>query len=152
MRALESTNPDECATAAVELGAAGATSALPKLRLLTTHASDIVAIAAMYACWQLGEDRIDIDRLVTALGSDSEEVVQETIQAVSGIGAALVDRLAPILSESPAKAALALRALDEIHAPAAKDAIRALGTKDRDLSDLRRDVLDDWEDEDSDAD
>ncbi len=146
MQSLASNNRYQRATAAIELGKRRIRQALPELRRLTTDSDDIVAIAAMYACWELGEDLISIERIVAALESDSEEDVQQAVETVGAIGEPFVAKLAPLLMQSPDRARLALKLLDEIGGPEARRLVQFMRSDDPDVAALVREILDDWED------
>ena len=147
-RALDSADANERAQAAVRLGEIQAQTVLPKLRALTRNPEDVVALAAMYSCWLLGEDTINTGRVVEALASGDESLVQEAIQVVCQIGHPMVDKFRVVLGDTPSKAPTVLAALDDLHEPAARTIIEAFRTDDPTLLALKREILDDWDRQD----
>jgi len=146
IRALDSTDANERAQSAVRLGELQARTALPKLRALTENKDDIVALAAMYSCWLLSEDRINTTRVIDALASDDESLVQEAINVICQIGHPMVDKLRTALSSAVTNASTVLSALDDLHDPAARAIIEEFHTDDPALLALKREILDDWDD------
>jgi hypothetical protein len=107
----------------------------------------LVALAGMFACWKLGEERLSMDRLLSAFKSDDEELVQQAVHTVCAIGGPLIPRLTPLLSRSPEDAMLALKLLEEIGGPEALQAIQAVQPADKEMSALVEEILEDWDDE-----
>jgi hypothetical protein len=148
IRSLESSDRHRCAEAAIRLGDGKAAAALPRLRELSEADDDVIALAAMYACWKLGDDRIRVTRVIDALASGDEERVQMAVHTACEIGQPMIAKLAPVLLESPERAKIALALLDDIHAPAARRVINELETVDPELAATQEKVLQLW---DSDA-
>lgn len=137
------------ANAAIQLGQLGDRQSVDQLRELTDDTDQMVAIAAMYGCWQLGVDVVAIDRMVAALSSGDEELVQESVFALCQMGEAVVPKLAQLLIEQPAHAGNILRVLADIGGEVSRKTIRDFETGDPDLVDTIQELLDDWDDEDS---
>lgn len=147
IRSLVSADRHERAQASILLGKQGVTSALGELRVLVDDDDPIVALAGMFACWKLGEDRLSMDRLLSAFKSGDEELVQQAVCTVYAIGVPLIPRLTPLLNQSPEDAMLALKLLDEIGGPEALQAIQAVRSADKEVSALVEEILGDWDDE-----
>lgn len=147
IRSLGSADRHERAQAAILLGKRQATSALGELRALVEDEDPIVALAGMFACWKLGEDRISMDRLLSAFKSGDEALVQQAVQTICAIGVPLIPRLTPLLSQSTENAMLALKLLEEIGGAEALHAIQAVQPADKEMSELVEEILEDWEDE-----
>jgi HEAT repeat protein len=147
IRALGSADNQERAEAAIKLGQQKVSRALPDLRALSSDEDAVVSLAAMFACWQLGEDRIAIDRIFSALNSEDEALMQQAVHTVSAIGRPLVPKLKPFLDHAPEIAISALRLLEEIGGSEALDAIKATRSTDPEVSALVDEILEDWEDE-----
>ncbi len=150
LRSLDSDDPNERASAAIELGASAACEAKPALRELCSSEDTLVATAAMFACWNLGEDWIDPKRFLEALGSRDESTMQLAVQAVTTIGTPMVKKFSPLLQSSARETELILRALDDIHTREAREAIAESPLTELDLITLRQSILDDWESDDED--
>jgi len=147
IRSLGSKDRHERAQAAIQLGEQRATSALGSLRDLVDDDAPIVAVAAMFACWKLGEDRISTERLLSAFKSDDEALVQQAVQTVSAIVPPLIPRLTPLFSQSSADAMLALKLLEEVGGSEALQVIQAVRPKDEGVRKLVEEILEDWDDE-----
>lgn len=148
--ALASTNRHERAFAAIKLGEKGVESALPKLRALVDEDDDIVAMAGMYACRQLGEDRTSIKRFISALRSGEEEIVQQAVHTICRLGTFMVPKLKSLLHEPPETAMLALELLGEIGGDEARQAVFELRTDDERVRGLAEELLEDWDDDNED--
>ncbi len=142
---LESDNRHARAVAAIQLGQSGVTKALPQIRPLVSDSDDIIAFAAMYACWLLGEDRISIDRLVMALDSEDEEVIQQVAQTITAIGDFLVPKLEALIKQSPKMAIHSLNLLEEIGGPTALTAIKSVESNDQEVTELINEIVEDWD-------
>ncbi len=99
------------ATAAIQLGQLGDRQSIDQLLNLSNDPDDLVAVAAMYACWQLGIDAVAIDRMVAALASSDEELVQESVFALCDMGESIVPKLTNLLGEQKQFANSILRVL-----------------------------------------
>ena len=147
IRSLGSADRQERAEAAIKLGQQKVAHALPDLRSLSIDDDAVVALAAMFACWQFGEDRIEIDRILSALNSENEALIQQAVHTVSAIGSPLIPKLKPFLGQAPEVAMPALRLLEEIGGTEALDAVKATRSADAEVSALVDEILEDWEDE-----
>lgn len=145
LAALDSDDSNERAMAAIELAANGVSAAKPKLHAMCGSDDLLVAAAAMYANWTLGEDRVDVVRLIKAMGSSDESTMQIAAHTVAAIGEPMVPKFSPCLKTSPEDAALVLRALDDIHTSTARDAITDWSPQNKALQTERQSVLDDWD-------
>lgn len=148
LRSLDSTDANERASAAVALGTHADTDALPALRARCADENAMVALAAMYACWRMGEQRIDTEGLLAVLASTDESTRQFGAELVTAIGNPVVEHLVPGFSRSMPEAEGALRALDDIHTRRARLAIEDGELPAPALSQLRASILDDWEEDD----
>ena len=147
-RALTSANRHEQARAAIQLGYGGDRESINQLRDLATNADDLVAIAAMFGCWQLGIDAVSIKRMVAALSSSDEELVQESVFALCEMGEAIVPKLTALLEEYSPYADNILRVLADIGGDRAFNAIKHFQTDDTNLLRIIDDLLDDWDEAD----
>ncbi len=153
LRSLDSDDPNEQASAAIELGTSAACEAKPALRSLCDSENSLVATAAMVACWNLGEDWIDPRRFLEALSSDDESTMQFAVHALSAIGAPVVKRLSPKSDATEREVERILRVLDDIHTAEAYEVVVKIVRSEPDLITLRQSILDDWEsDADGDSD
>lgn len=146
--ALRSRDRHRRAYAAIQLGQHGDRRSIESLRDLTSDTDDLVAVAAMFGCWQLGIDAVAIDRIVAALSSNDEELVQESVFALCEMGPSIVPKLAGLLEQQPEFANSILRVLADIGGDAAFATITNYQTKDSELMNTIQDLLDDWDDED----
>ena len=145
---LRSPDRHRRAYAAIQLGQHGDRQSIDELRDLSADPDDLVAIAAMYGSWKLGIDAVAIERMVAALSSDDEELVQESVFALCDMGDPIVPKLKRLLEEQSPFAGSILRILADIGGHASFDAIAGFETDDTDLQHLKRTLLDDWDDED----
>lgn len=146
---LQSSDRHRRAVAAIQLGQLGDRRSVDELRVLACDSDDLVAIAAMYGAWQLGVDTVAIDRMVAALSSDDEELVQESVFALCGMGEPVVPKLTGLLIEQPAFADGILRVLADIGGAMSWQTINDFETDDADLMDMIQELLEEWDDEDS---
>ncbi len=142
--ALESDDVHQQAAAAVRLGQLRVTEALDMLQPLCNSREPAVALAAMFACWEMGEDRIDAERLATALAARSETTQQFAAHFVTAVGARLVARLTPMLEGAGDRASAILCALDDIHTREARQAVVQAQLREPELDLQRQEILKDW--------
>lgn len=146
-QSLHSANRHERAQAAVELGTQGDRDSLDELRAMATDPDDIVAVSAIFGCWQLGDTSLPIDRAVASLASDNEEERQLAVQALSTMGAAVVPKLVKLLDAGSPDALLIVRILGDIGGPESRKAVESITrSNDSSLADAARKVLADWND------
>jgi len=146
--ALRSKNRHEQAQAAVELGSRGDRESLNNLKAMVNDPDDLVAVSAMFACWQLGEDALVMERLAASLASADEECVQLTVQALSTMGAAVVPKLVTLLDANSPHGPQILRILGDIGGAKAREAVeRFAAAGNKSVAEVARAVLDDWRDE-----
>ena len=144
-RALFSDNRHERAQAAIQLGQNQDRDSVARLRDLASDPDDLVAIAAMFGAWQLDVDVVTIERMVAALSSDDEELVQESVFALCEMGEAMVPRLTALLDAHTADANAILRVLADIGGDKAFAAISILKSDNPDIASTIEELLDDWE-------
>ena len=142
---LDSNNAHARAVAAIQLGQQNVRQALPKLLEFINDKDDIVALAGMYACWLLGEDKVSIERIIKALDSENEEVIQQVIQTVTAMGDILIPKLEPLINQSPGVTINALNLLEEIGGPSALAVIKTVKTTDPEVAELVEEILEDWD-------
>lgn len=147
---LQSPDRHRRAYAAIQLGKLGDRQSIDELRHLSEDADDLVAIAAMYGSWKLGVDAVAIERMVAALESSEEELVQESVFALGDMGTAIVPKLTRLLEEQSQHADSILRILADIGGQASFDTISRYQTDDPELTQTIQELLDDWDDEDED--
>ncbi|MCZ6617790.1 MAG: HEAT repeat domain-containing protein [Gammaproteobacteria bacterium] len=145
--ALGSSDRHQRAYAAIQLGRHQDQHSIDQLRTLTREPDELVAIAAMYGCWQLGVDAIAIDRMVAALSSDDEELVQESVFALCEIGEAVVPKLTEFLETQAASPISVLCVLADIGGGAAFDVISSFKSDDPDVRSTIQELLEDWDDD-----
>ena len=144
-RALFSDNRHERAQAAIQLGQNQDRDSVARLRDLASDPDDLVAIAAMFGAWQLDADVVNIERMVAALSSDDEELVQESVFALCEMGEAMVPRLTALLDAHTADANAILRVLADIGGDKAFAAISGFKSDNPDIASTIEELLDDWE-------
>lgn len=142
---LDSSDRHARAVAAIELGKLKVADVLPRLRAMVDDEDDIVAFAGMYACWLLGEDRVSMERMVSALDSEDEEVVQMVAQIVTEMGEFLIPKLDTTITQSPGLTIHALNLLEEIGGPSALAVIKAVKSDDPEVIELINEIVDDWD-------
>jgi HEAT repeat protein len=145
--ALRSHDRHRRAYAAIQLGQQGDEQSIDRLRDLTGDADDLVAIAAMFGCWHLGVDAVAIDRMVAALSSKDEELVQESVFALCEMGELMVPKLTGLLEQHPEFANSILRVLADIGGDVAFDTVTNFETDDAELINTIQELLEDWDDE-----
>ena len=137
----------ERAEAAVALGNAGDSDALDELKALTGDADDLVAVSALFACWQLGSRPVVLHRAAAALASADEDTVQAAVQALCAMGEEIVPGLVSLLQAGSPHASEILRILGDIGGDDARETVqRAAASTDPSLAEIARNVLDEWED------
>lgn len=147
-RALHSANRHERAQAAIELGNEGDRDALDDLRSMANDPDDIVAVSAIFGCWQLGDTTLPLDRAVASLASADEEKVQMAVQALCTMGAAVVPKLVKLLEAGSPFAPSIVRILGDIGGPKSRKALeRITHSGDPPLADAAHAVLADWSDD-----
>ncbi len=142
---LESENRHARAVAAIKLGQGKVAEALPRLRKLADDKDDIIALAGMYACWKLGEDRVSIERVITAVSSEDEEVVQQAVQTVTAFGDFLIPKLVPLINQSPELTTDIVNLLELVGGPGALDVIKSINTDDPEVVELINEIIHDWD-------
>lgn len=142
--ALGSRDRHRRATAAIELGQHGDRQSLDRLRELTSDADDLVAIAAMFATWRLGDGGVDMERMIAATASDDEELVQESVFALCEMGDSVVPRLEGLLESQSPYAKNILRVLADIGSATSRETITRFETEDPELKSTIRALLEDW--------
>ena len=142
---LGSDNRHARAVAAIELGKQKVADVLPRLREMVDDKDDVVAFAGMYACWLLGEDRVSIERMVSALDSEDEEVIQQVVQTVTEMGDFLIPKLEKIISQSTWRTIQVLNLLEEIGGPSALAAVKAVKTDKPAVIKLINEIVEDWD-------
>ena len=142
---LDSDNRHARAVAAIELGKQKIADVLPRLRELVNDNDDIVAFAGMYACWMLGEDKVSIERMVSGLDAEDEEVIQLTVQIVTEMGDFLVPKLKSLIDQSPRLTIQVLNLLEEIGGPSALAVVKAVKADEPEIIELINEILKDWD-------
>jgi HEAT repeat protein len=148
-RALASKDRHERAQAAVEAGYSDAVELRDELRAQTQDADDLVAVAGIFACWQLGK-QIDtearLDRVVSALSSGEAETVMLAASALGEFGEDTLGPLTKLLEAGSPHAVPILRVLGDIGGPQSLQAVQqAAQSADADVAAAAREVLDEWE-------
>jgi len=147
-QALHSANRHERAQAAVELGKQGDRDSLDELRVMANDPDDVVAVSAIFGCWQLGETTLPVDRVAASLASADEENVQLAVQALCTMGAAVVPKLVTLLDAGSPYALSIVQVLADIGGPESRKAVeRITRSGDPSLADAARTVLADWSDD-----
>jgi HEAT repeat protein len=147
-RALHSANRHERAQAAVELGNQGDRVSLDELRGMANDPDGIIAVSAIFGCWQLGDTTLPVDRAAASLASADEEEVQLAVQALCAMGAAVVPGLMKLLDAGSPHALFIVRILGDIGGPESRKAVeRITRSGDPSLADAARAVLADWSDD-----
>ena len=145
-RSLRSGDRHERAEAAVQLAYAGDSDALEELKALTSDPDDLVAVSALFACWQLGQRTFGLERAAAALASDDEEIVQAAVHALCEMGGEVLPALVSLLEAGSPHAPEILRILADIGGDRARETVqRTAAAKDPSLAQIARDVLDEWE-------
>ena len=88
----------ERATAIIGLASTEDSGYLEHLKPLTTDSDNLVAIAAIFTCMKLGDESIEVDRLVAGLGDEYEEVKQLAVHALCDLGNVVVPELEKLLN------------------------------------------------------
>lgn len=147
-RALQSADRHERAQAAVELGYKGDHDSLNDLRAMANDPEDLVAVSAIFGCWQLGETTLPVDRAAASLASVDEETVQLAVQALCTMGATVVPKLVKLLDARSPHAPSIVRILGDIGGPESRKAVKRI-TRSGDPSpaDAARAVLAEWSDD-----
>ena len=147
-QAARSENRHERAEAAIELGSRGVEDSLELLRGMVDDQDDLVAVSAVYARWQLGDQTHPLERVVASLASDDEENVQLAVQVLCEMGKSVVPKLVHMLNADSPYASYALRMLGDIGGPESLASVRRFATsKNRERAEIARELLDDWDDD-----
>ena len=144
-RLLTSIDRHERACAAIELGKNGEPRLLEEIKPLTTDPDDLVAIAAIYGCWKLGAEPIDLERIVAGLASKEEEVMQEAVEALCDIGSLAVPGLKKMLSDDSPFSTEILEILGDIGGDESYAVVSEFQSDDPELQAVAKEVLEDWE-------
>ena len=144
---LQDPDPYKRAEAAIKLASQGLKSAAPMVRKLCADENQMVALAALHASWQLGEDELPIDLLFTALRSEDEALRQQAVQVVSARGEPLIPQITALLGGSTSDTKLAINLLEEIGGDTALHTLQRLPRQNLqlELASLLDEVLEDWE-------
>ncbi len=144
-RALVDGNRHERAVAAIHLGELGASEALERLTALVSDPDPIVSIAAIYACWRLGVEDVDLLPIIYAVSSGAEELVQQAAQTIEAIGNDLLPTLLMLVQEGGEPALLALDLMLEVGTAQAREAVEQLPSINPAVSQRAAAVLADWD-------
>ncbi len=137
----------ERAEAAVNLGYAGDPDALDELKAMAGDPDDLVAVSALFGCWQLGARDVALDRAAAALASADEDTVQAAVQALCEMGEEVVPSLVSLLEAGSPYTPEILRILGDIGGDRAREIVqRAADSTDPSLAEIAAGVLDEWED------
>ena len=145
MSAMENADPQARALALIELGQGGAPDALAECQKFRNDPDAFVALAAEYVCWMLGDRALNSARLLAALKSDDEALIQQAVETVTAMGAPLVPVLTPLLDAPAVDARLILNVLEEIGGPEAYAAVANAKLSDPSDQELAAEILDEWE-------
>jgi len=146
-KSLSSENRHERAQAVLEAGQCNTETMLMELSQVLNDPDDLVAIAAMTACWWLGEKQTPIDRAVNALATQDEEVVMAAVHALGEMGETQVPKLVELLDRNSSTAHQIVQILGDIGGDSSLLAVRkAANSPDIDLAAAARRVLEEWED------
>ena len=147
-RAIQNADRHERAQAAVELGNQGDRDSLDDLRAMANDPDDVVAVSAIFGCWQLGDTTLPVERVVASLASADEEEVQLAVQALCNMSTAVVPKLVKLLDVGSPYALSIVRILGDIGGRASRNALeRTTHSDDPSLADAARKVLADWSDD-----
>jgi HEAT repeat protein len=147
-QALHSKDRHERAEAAIELGSRGDEDSLGLLCDMRNEPDDLVAVSAVYACWQLGDQSPSLRRVVANLAAEDEENVQLAVQVLCEMGESAVPKLVELLKADSPHASHVLRILGDIGGPASLAAVRRVArSENSELVEIAQDLLDDWEDD-----
>jgi hypothetical protein len=149
---LRSKNRHERAEAAIALGQSGVIELLPEVEELIKEEEGVVAVAGMYASWQLAGRGIDVKRLIDIVLGGEEEEVQMVVQVVSSIGEPLVEEMSHCLGGAEAEAMIALELLDEIGGTKARRVVEEFPAVSPEAMRLKEKLLAEWHEGDNDED
>ena len=146
IKLLNSDNRHARAVAAIQLGQQNNKDVLPTVCDFVNDEDDMVAIAGMYACWRLGEDKISIERMIHALNSDDEDTIQLLIQVVSDMGDSLIPKFDLIENPPTQHIIHMLILLEEIGSESALSLIKSIKSDDPEVLTLIKNIVNNWED------
>ncbi len=146
IEALSSSDPNQRAHAAISLGKQGALDTWPQLKQLTQDPDRLVALSAMYSCWQLRDDPIDARLLIDAASSHDESQVALAVEVISIAGEPMVEDLKSLVTNPVENALVVLDLLDEIGNESARHAIEELQDTQTEIGRYARQLLEEWDD------